>query len=69
MARIGNETKLVLKLAAEKARRQPALQGVEPHGFPDDPRLHEAYVMGFRAGQADYESTLKYIVVELEEAR
>lgn len=47
MARIGNETKLVLKLAAEKARRQPALQGVEPHGFPDDPRLHEAYVMGF----------------------
>ena len=69
MARIGNETKLVLKLAAEKASRQPSLRGVEPHGFEEDPKLHEAYVMGFRAGQADYKSTIQLIVTELEEVR
>ena len=68
MAKIGNETKLVLKLAKERARRSSA-RGVEPNGFEEDPKLHEAYTMGFGAGQKDYESNLTLIVIELEEGR
>ena len=65
MARIGNETKLILKLAAE--RKVKSTQA-EPHAFRDDQR-HEAYTMGLVEGQRIYEANLQLIVIELEEAR
>ena len=66
MAKLGNETKLVLKLAKERAHRTSP-KGLEPLGIEQDPKLHEAYMHGWVAGLNRYGGTLDSIVVELEE--
>lgn len=63
MARISNETKLILKLAKARKSRTPFN---EPHSYKDDQKLHEAYAMGFSEGQGIYEQSLESIVAELE---
>jgi len=60
MARIGNEVKLILRLASEQqARKWDLTKGEQANGITD-------YYRGFRAGMDWYEQTLQSIVSELE---
>lgn len=65
MAKIGNETKLVLKLAAERAKKVPPSN--MPRSFLNDEGLKEAWELGTRDGIILVKSTLDTIVFELED--
>ena len=67
MARIGNEAKLILKLAKVKRVGMDYRSSEEPYGFREDSKLHEAYMYGFVQGQERYEGVLDSIVLDIEE--
>ncbi len=64
MAKIGNETKLVLKLAKERADVKEHLMPTSVRGNSE---LTEAWVHGFMTGQQQYDKNLDSIVLELLE--
>ncbi len=65
MAKIGNETKLVLKLAKERAKVN--MQAL-PAGYTGRPDVLEAWTLGARAGISTYMTTLDLIIIELQES-
>lgn len=64
MARIGNEARLIIKLARE---RKVHSSHNEPYAIREDKKLHEAYMMGLVDGQRAYEACLDDIVAEIEQ--
>ncbi len=63
MARIGNETKLVLKLAKERAEVNARLM---PQPYREDEKLREAWFSGCTSGLEIYSTNLDGIISELE---
>lgn len=68
MARIGNETNLVLKLAKEKMKASKALQRQLEFGARQNSILTwpEAMKLGFYLGVDEYNRTIDRIIAEIE---
>jgi hypothetical protein len=64
MGKIGNEAKLILKLAEERMKPQRLIVGEVTEG-PED-RDGRVYSMGYSAGVIDYAAELASVVSELE---
>lgn len=62
MAKIGNEARLILKLAAERADRKK----LDMKYTPLDKATDKDFKRGFRAGLDFYELALKTVVAETE---
>lgn len=64
MAKINNETKLVLRLAEARIETDMRMM---PNSYRDEEKLEEAWVSGYTSGQEQYSRNLKIIVLELQE--
>lgn len=65
MAKIGNETRLILKLAAEKAKVDVTSQDNHATTNSNLPGVVD-YTRGFKEGMARYEYLLQLIINDLE---
>ena len=63
MAKIGNEAKLILKLAKERAK--PQFHNM-PSSYTDDDALKEAYTLGMKEGMRIYSVNLDLIISDIE---
>lgn len=71
MARIGNESRLILKLAEEKAKASKRLQEELRHrslpgNYPEKYTWQQALETGYRLGISVYQETLRQIASSLE---
>jgi len=71
MAKIGNETNLVLKLAKERVKNSPRLEEeirfrTHPGNHPEKFKLSEAITCGYNLGIKVYKETLDRIVAEIQ---
>jgi len=71
MAKIGNETRLILKLAKEKMSAAPKLADEidllgMPGNHPENLTWQEAVKAGYYVGRAAYEEELNWIIRDLE---
>ena len=71
MARIGNESRLILKLAEEQVKNDKRLNSeIEFRGrsgkYPEKLTWNEGLNMGFRLGLSVYQETLRQIASSLE---
>lgn len=71
MAKIGNETNLVLKLAKERVKNSSRLADEihfrnNPGNHPEMIKLSEAITLGYNLGVRVYKETLDYIVAEIQ---
>jgi hypothetical protein len=66
MAKVGNEAKLILSLAAEKVKGDSNLQVKMGQSRYEDLEQKNCYEAGFKAAVRFYEATLNGTVHELE---
>jgi hypothetical protein len=75
MARIGNETKLILKLAKEQVDNDKRSLELEiefrarPGNHPENLTWQEAMLIGYRVGISKYNNTLNNIAHDLETSK
>lgn len=74
MARIGNETRLILKLARAKVAASKSFEQEldfrgRPGNYPEKFTWQEALAVGYRLGVNEYQHQLNEVVLSLEEGR
>jgi hypothetical protein len=72
MAKIGNETKLILNLAEERVKNSKKLAEEtecrgRPGNYPENLDWKTAFAIGYRIGVQEYKNTLLLVVRSLEE--